>query len=239
VASQASDTSLLIKCMNMINFDQYFQLIGRMLVASQDGDLANYMVILVALQEFSMRITYIPKQRLVRRLLGLGEMHDEERARFLEVMAIDNASSMQSEMVAIVTATACKLMLWDHRILFDMDFDPQRRPDISTEMMTLALALVLEGLSDMTAMVIQGKQGLVPTTIFQGERKWEMAGWMMGSQLFAVGAVLWTFMARPVWYRCSCSNMCSCESYVLKNQLWSMFCGVGEYECDALGADVC
>ena len=33
-----------------INFDQYFQLIGRMLVASQDGDLANYMVILVALQ---------------------------------------------------------------------------------------------------------------------------------------------------------------------------------------------
>ena len=185
--------------------------------------------------------------------------------------------------------------------------------------MTLALALVLEGLSDMTAMVIQGKQGLVPTTIFQGERKmvqgagfvailansprvrslplspsptlvlpavgerkWEMAGWMMGSQLFAVGAVLWTFMARPVWYRCrsvhvpigsqlspppkkehahppaqlptqtkfnrhtpqipartSCSNMCSCESYVLKNQLWSMFCGVGEYECDALGADVC
>ena len=114
---------------------------------------------------------------------------------------------------------------------------------------------------------------------------------MMGSQLFAVGAVFWTFMARPVcmpvWYRCrsvhvpidsqlkplrphppkkstpthppsqlptqtkfkrhtpqipartSCSNMCSCESYVLKNQLWSMFCGVGEYECDALGADVC
>ena len=38
-------------------------------------------------------------------------------------------------------------------------------------MMTLALALVLEGLSDMTAMLIQGKQGLVPTTIFQGERK--------------------------------------------------------------------
>ena len=37
-------------------------------------------------------------------------------------MAIDNASSMQSEMVAIVTATVCKLMLWDHRILFDMDF---------------------------------------------------------------------------------------------------------------------
>ena len=33
-----------------INFDQYFQLIGRMLVASQDGELANYMVVLVALQ---------------------------------------------------------------------------------------------------------------------------------------------------------------------------------------------
>ena len=35
-----------------------------------------------------MRITYIPKQRLVRRLLGLGEMHDEERARFLEVITM-------------------------------------------------------------------------------------------------------------------------------------------------------
>ena len=115
-----------------------------------------------------MRITYLPKQRIVRRLLGLGDMYGEERARFLEVifisippvyhrsqpeaisahvhllarvliqhphlpprpnverspkvMAIDNASSMQSEMVAIVTATVCKLMLWDHRILFDMDF---------------------------------------------------------------------------------------------------------------------
>ena len=83
-----------------------------------------------------------------------------------------------------------------------------------------------------TAMVVQAKQGLVPSTIFRGERRWEMAGWMVGSQLFAVGAVFWTFMARPVWWNCSCQSMCSCTGYVKENQLWSMFCGVGEYECE-------
>ena len=109
-------------------------------------------------------------------------MDGDERACFLEVMAIDNASSMQSEMVAIVVATSCKLLLWDHRILFDMDFNPSQRPHIMTELTTCALALVLEGLSDVTAMVVQAKQGLVPATIFHGERKWEMCSWCAGNE---------------------------------------------------------
>mmetsp|Transcript_26743 Transcript_26743/g.46742 ORF Transcript_26743/g.46742 Transcript_26743/m.46742 type:complete len:91 (-) Transcript_26743:102-374(-) len=89
-------------------------------------------------------------------------------------------------------------------------------------------------------MVVQAKQGLVPSTIFRGERKWEMCGWMTASQLFAVGATFWTFMARPLWWRCDCEDMCSCSSYVKENELWSMFCGVEEYECEDLsGRDVC
>ena len=51
VASQPSDVPIVIRCMNMINFDQFFQLVGRFLVASQEGDLANVMVVVVAVQE--------------------------------------------------------------------------------------------------------------------------------------------------------------------------------------------
>ena len=43
-----------------------------------------------------MRITYLPKQRLVRKLLGLDDMYGEERARFLEVISTTQVVSLVS-----------------------------------------------------------------------------------------------------------------------------------------------
>jgi len=222
-ASQPSHVPLHIKCMSMINFDQYFQLVGRFLIASQEGWRANAVVIVVAVQEFTMRISYIPKQRFVRRVLGLPPMNKEEQSRFLAVMAIDNASSMTSEMCAILIATACKLLLYDHRVLFDIDFEVNERPDIAAELTTCALAIVCEGISDFFAMVIQSRQGLALVGLLSGERAWEMAWWIVASQLFATAAVLFTFLARPVAWHCHCSNICGC-SFAELNQILAAFC---------------
>ena len=45
-----------------------------------DETLANVMVVLIALEEFAMRVSYLPKQRFVRRMLGIPQMTDVERA---------------------------------------------------------------------------------------------------------------------------------------------------------------
>ena len=72
-----------------------FQLMGRCLVAGQeDKVLANAMVAIVALQELITRITYIPKHELLRRLLGEPPMTNDEKRRFLNVVAMDSVSSV-------------------------------------------------------------------------------------------------------------------------------------------------
>ena len=105
---------------------------------------------------------------------------------------------MTSEMSAILIATACKILLYEHRLLFDIDFEVDKRPDISAELITCALAIVCEGAADIAAMIVQSRQGLALVGLISGERAWEMATWIVTSQMFATAAVLFTFLARPV-----------------------------------------
>ena len=97
VAVMPSNTSPLLKCTNIMGYDIYFQLVGRLLVAAQTNPfLANITIIVVSVQEFIMRISHIPKKKWMRRnLLRLPPMTAEEEGRFLGVLAIDNVSAMQ------------------------------------------------------------------------------------------------------------------------------------------------
>ena len=97
VAATPSDKPAIIKCANIIGFDAYFQLVGRLLVTAQtDETLAYATVVLISVQELIIRVTYLPKKRWLRRYLnGLPPMTAEEEGRFLGVLGIDNMSSMQ------------------------------------------------------------------------------------------------------------------------------------------------
>ena len=46
-----------------------------------------------------------------------------------------------------------------------MGYQPDTRPQLWTELETLALALVLEAVSDVSAMVIQARQGLAQASL--------------------------------------------------------------------------
>ena len=97
VAAMPSSQSPIVKCTSVMGYDIYFQLVGRLLVASQtDPLLMNVTVIVIGMQELMIRTTYLPKKRWIRRrLYGLPPMTAEEEGRFLGVLAIDNVSSMQ------------------------------------------------------------------------------------------------------------------------------------------------
>ena len=97
VAAMPSNQSAIVKCTNVMAYDIYFKLIGRVLVAAQaDPLLMNITVIVIGIQELIMRITHLPKKRWIRRsLYDLPPMTAEAERRFLGVLAIDNVSSMQ------------------------------------------------------------------------------------------------------------------------------------------------
>ena len=80
------------------------------------------------------RTTYIPKHKLLRKFLGQPPMTPEEHSRFLNVLAMDSLSSMGSEISAIVTATAIKLLMFEHRVLWDFGFDLKQPPDVPAEL---------------------------------------------------------------------------------------------------------
>ena len=64
---------------------------------------------------------------------------------------------------------------------------------------------------------------LALVSLVSGPRCWEMASWIMWSQLFAVSCVLFTFVARPIAWHCSNSDLCSCD-YAEQNEILSTFC---------------
>ena len=60
----------MIKCVNIIGFDAYFQLIGRLLVTAQtDEALAYVTVVTIGVQELIIRVSLLPKKRWLRRHL--------------------------------------------------------------------------------------------------------------------------------------------------------------------------
>mmetsp|Transcript_1511 Transcript_1511/g.2344 ORF Transcript_1511/g.2344 Transcript_1511/m.2344 type:complete len:104 (-) Transcript_1511:12-323(-) len=75
----------------------------------------------------------------------------------------------------------------------------------------------------MLAMMIQSRQGLALVSLLSGERSWEMAGWIVASQLFATAVVLFTFQVRAVAWHCQCSHICGC-SFAELNEVLSTFC---------------
>mmetsp|Transcript_11872 Transcript_11872/g.32072 ORF Transcript_11872/g.32072 Transcript_11872/m.32072 type:complete len:346 (+) Transcript_11872:968-2005(+) len=214
-AAHVSSIPPQIKALNLIQFDMYFQLCGRLLMASgPEGELAGVLVVIVALQELLMRVTYLPKQRFVRRLLGLPPMSAEERARFLEVLSIDSVSSMQSEIAAILIAACFKILLYDQRLLFDFGFNPTGPPPVANrEVALMLLALALEALSDCVAMAVQTKQGLRLKSLWAGHRRWEMALWLLLSQCLMCGLVLYTFAAKPTFLQCASADLCTCDFF--------------------------
>jgi len=223
-ASHISSTPPQIKALNLILFDMFFQLTGRLMMVSGEEEFANILVMVVALQELAMRVSYIPKQRLVRRLVGLPPMSAEERMRFLEVLSIDSVSSMQSEIAAICIATCLKVLLFEHRLLFDFGFHPTKAPVMEREVKLMLLALVFEGASDLIAMAVQTRQGLRLKPLWAGQRRWEMAAWLLLSQCAIFGLVVFTFFAKPTFFQCKSDDLCSCDFYT-SSRIGSVWCG--------------
>ena len=97
LAAAPSAKPPLIKCTNIIGYDMYFQLVGRLLVTAQtDETLAYITVVLIGVQELVIRVSYLPKKRWLRRhIYNLPPMTAEEEGHFLGVLGIDNMSSMQ------------------------------------------------------------------------------------------------------------------------------------------------
>ena len=101
----------------------------------------------------------------------------------MDVLSIDSVSSMQSEIAAICVATGLKIFLYEQRLLFDFGFDPATPPNVSHEVKLMFMALLLEGVSDCIAMAVQSRQGLRLEPLWAGQRRWEMALWLLLSQV--------------------------------------------------------
>ena len=243
VAATPSNKSLLIKCAAIIGFDNYFQLVGRLLVIAQiDETLAYITVVVIGVQELIIRVSYLPKKRWLRRHLHrMPPMTAEEEGRFLGVLAIDNMSSMQSEMAAILIATAAKLTMYDVRVNFDLGFEVNERPDVSFELTSMVAALVVESVGNVVAMAVQKRQGVAHVSMVSGERWRETMLYLASVTLSATAGVFYTSTLRNVGFACPSApfdpyggaGFCGCDLHFVQKRagektVLSAFCCLPE-----------
>ena len=76
----------------------------------------------------------------------------------------------QSEMAAILIATAAKLMMYDVRVNFNLGFEVNERPIVSNELTLMAVALCVESVGDVAAMAVQKRQGVAHVSMVSGKR---------------------------------------------------------------------
>lgn len=234
VAAAPSDKPPLINCCNIINFDMYFQLVGRFVVAAQtDETLTNITVIVIGLQELIARMMYLPQKRWLRRnVYRLPPMTAEAEGRFLGVLAIDNMSSMQSEVSAILIAAAAKLLLYDERVNFNLGFEINTRPRLDFELQAMALSVVVSSVGNIIAMVVQQRQGVSHVSMVRGERWKETMIMLVSTSMAMTCTVMYTFALRNVSWYCpgeQGGGFCGC-TFTRTTQVLSAFCCTGGKE---------
>mmetsp|Transcript_17341 Transcript_17341/g.31559 ORF Transcript_17341/g.31559 Transcript_17341/m.31559 type:complete len:294 (+) Transcript_17341:194-1075(+) len=233
VAAMPSENEPLVKCASMLGFDMFFQLVGRFLVNAQESEMQLVTVVLVGVEEFIMRVTYLPKRRWIRRhVFGLPTISEEQEGRLLGVLAFDNMSSMQSEIAAIIIATSSKLLLYDVRVNFDLGFFVNKRPDVPVELLSMLLALCVEGLGNLLAMAVQRRQGVAHVSVLSGERWRESLLFLVGVACLMTPSALFAFALRDVGWFCegswareasSAGEFCGCWA---RSEILDAFCCV-------------
>ena len=66
----------------------------------------------------------------------------------MTVLAHDSISSMSAELSAIMIAFVCRLLFFKHRLVFDLGYDGDNPPDLTSELRLLAFSLVIELIVD-------------------------------------------------------------------------------------------
>mmetsp|Transcript_96731 Transcript_96731/g.276200 ORF Transcript_96731/g.276200 Transcript_96731/m.276200 type:complete len:284 (-) Transcript_96731:331-1182(-) len=185
-----------VRCFVIIAVDMFLQLIGRLLVASQDptNTLGTASVLLIGIQEFVLRVSYVPKQRWIRKnIWRLPPFTAAEEAEYLGVLGIDNMSSMQSELSAILLATIIKIKMFEHRVVWDFGYAPsedsqERSAREAAEIRAMFLALFVESLGNVLAMAVQKRQGVPHISSFAGNRYRETLLFVMAAQVMLTGS---------------------------------------------------
>ena len=132
----------------------------------------------------------------------------------------------QSEVAAIFTATAAKLLLYPVRVNYNLGFEVNRSPHVSLELWLMVLALGVEGVGDVVAMVVQKRQGLEHVSILSGSRWREMMLLSVCISMSTANLVLYGFSLRDVGMFCSDSDVgefCGC-SFVRQTKVLCEFC---------------
>ena len=105
-------------------------------------------------------------------------------------------------MAAILIATAAKLMMYDVRVNFNLGFEVNERPDVSSELTAMAVALCVESVGNVVAMAVQRRQGVAHVSMLSGERWRETMLFLASATLAGTAAVLYTFALRNVGFSC-------------------------------------
>lgn len=137
----------------------------------------------------------------------------------------------QSEVAAIFTATAAKLLLYDIRVNFNLGFEIDEGPDerkgrFHFELWSMALAVCVESVGNVVAMAVQKWQGVSHVSMLTGERWRETMLFLTSSMLVMTAAMLYSFSLRNVGWYCTDKggDFCGCTALVQKNELLSAFC---------------
>ena len=105
-------------------------------------------------------------------------------------------------MAASFIATAAKLTMYDVRVNFDLGFEVNERPGVSFELTAMVVALCVESVGNVVAMVVQRRQGVVHVSMLSGERWRETMLFLASTTLFATAGVFHTFALRNVGFAC-------------------------------------
>ena len=138
----------------------------------------------------------------------------------------------QSEICAILIATAAKLLLYDVRVTFNLGFEVNTRPQLGDELEVMGLALVVESVGNVIAMAVQKRQGVSHVSMLSGERRWETLLYMASTSVGTLAAVLYTFALRnPAWF---CpgeegGGFCGC-GFVERSNVLRAFCCMSDVQ---------
>jgi len=105
-------------------------------------------------------------------------------------------------MAAILIATAAKLMMYDVRVNFNLGFEVNKRPDVTFELTAMAVALCVESVGNVVAMVVQRRQGVAHVSMLSGVVWRETMLYFVSSTLSQTAVVLYTFALRNVGFSC-------------------------------------
>ena len=95
-----------------------------------------------------------------------------------------------------------KFVLYDLRVNFNLGFNVDQRPDVATEFLVMALALGVESVGDVVAMVVMARQGVPWVSLVSGERSRETMLFLAAVMLAMAAGVLYTFAVRNVGWVC-------------------------------------